>query len=414
MIALLIAVLWVYRGYKRSGQMLILTYLGALVATQMSVTLVFKLDAGFNSPCFLTACQLLLQVFVSHVWVMVKSAYDADGDLQKKSGGRGLLSLVAEVGLFEWIRSFGLLAIIMTGALLAQNAAIMFIGLGLSSILSALTPLLTAFFSSAFGSPFPSRAWMGLAIVSIGAVVALSGLDLKNADGRKKSGVFLALLALVCRALKTTLQDLFMTRSLSSLWQSVPGKSAVSEQATADGTVRRAVSEQAQEVQRTFSPEEVFALQSPLMFAICVIASAALEGYSPWLAVFRSPVSRIQVLLWIGITISSVVSCVFGWTALSVVKLLGAAAAQIVGKLNIVITAILAITLLHEHVGNEELLGGAFLVLGAYVFEKEVSGAKKPPSVTKGAMPPTYSSCPSPETKPAPKDPATVPDVGGG
>jgi len=273
-----------------------------------------------------------------------------------------------------------------------------------------LTPLLTAFFSSLFGKPFPSRAWMGIAIVSIGAVVALSGLNLKNADGRKLSGVFLAMLALVCRALKTTFQDLFMTRSLSNLWQSVPGKGGVSEQATADG----AVSEQAQKAQRTFSPEEVFALQSPLMFAICVIASAALEGASPWLAVFRRPASRIQVLLWIGITISSVVSCVFGWTALSVVKLLGAPAAQIVGKLNIVITAILAIMLLHEHVGNEELLGGAILVLGAYVFEKEVSVAQKRASVTKGAMPPTYSSCPSPETKAASKDPATVPDIGGG
>eukprot|EP00929_Paragymnodinium_shiwhaense_P087300 TRINITY_DN47526_c0_g1_i1.p1 TRINITY_DN47526_c0_g1~~TRINITY_DN47526_c0_g1_i1.p1 ORF type:complete len:490 (-),score=78.97 TRINITY_DN47526_c0_g1_i1:30-1499(-) len=357
MLVLLIAAVWVYRERGRHGQMVITAYLLSLVATQASVTIVFKTFPYFQAPCLLTACQLLFQVLASQTLLKLR-----------EETGSGVVSLITEMGVQEWVKAFFPLAFCMTFAVLAHNASIMYIGLGLSSIMSALTPTITALMCMAFGQRYPLRAWVGMAIVCFGALVTMNSIHLERADRRKFAGCALAFAALICRAMKTTLQDLFMRHSLREVQAMLWSWSCLGP-GVCSASLPKASEDKPQK--QSYDPLQVWALQSPLMFAVCAVTSAWLEGLRPWRLVASAAGLHREAGLVLACLVSAAVSCLLGITALTTVKLLGAAAAQIVGKLNIIITAVFAMTFMNEDVGRAELFGGLILVLGAYIFERE-------------------------------------------
>jgi len=369
-VMLLAIVLWVYRAHGRKCQAMIFVYLFALVSTQASVTLVFRACPSFHAPCLLTTAQLLFQVIVSHFLLQLQH-------FRKGQRSLGVYSLLDTIGVAGWISAFLPLALCLAVSVVAHNASIMYIGLGVSSILSAFTPALTTLFCVIMGQRFPRGAWAGIAVVCLGAMIAVYGMHLETADLRKAVGFCLCIAALVARALKTTLQDAVMKRPFAELQVIAPfGKSSLPAASYLDGAALTGTSQQ------KLAPMEVWALQSPLMFVICAAMSLAVEGMGPWRQIFlldpQMPRSEVH-MLFILLCVTSVLSALLGLVSLSVVQFLGAAASQIVGKLNIIITALLACTVLKESIGGGELIGGLTLVIGAYIFEREVRAAEPTP-----------------------------------
>lgn len=422
---LLSCVMWVYRSHGYKGQFLILTYIGSLVATQASVTIVFRVCPDFNGSCFLTACQLLLQSVVSHFLVrtwrlegLTSGGEEAAPASPSNKVTAGLPALVAEAGgLCEWLQEFGPLALCLSFSLLAHNASIMYIGLGLSSVLSAFSAAVTMLFCAVLGQHFPCMAWLGVAIVSLGGIVTVSGLHLENADRNKAIGCGLAMVAVVMRAAKAAQQELLMSRPSPEAESTLGGYvvhfpasgrdgAAVSaigaaseapglagkvsttapppsprrpaESRSAAGGAAGAVAASgiaARPQRKPFDPLEVLTLQAPLMFASCAVASALTESLEPWRSFRMQHVggSRRHVAnLVLAILFSCALSCFLAVASLSCIKLVGATSSQIVGKFNVLITSTVAMVFMHEKLEPNEIVGCILLVAGAYIFEREV------------------------------------------
>merc|ERR1712216_780779 len=67
-------------------------------------------------------------------------------------------------------------------------------------------------------------------------------------------------------------------------------------------------------------------------------------------------------------------------------KLLGAPATQIVGKLNILIMAMFASVFLEERVDSGEIFGGGIVLFGIYIFERFTRPGSVPPTGQPGRL----------------------------
>eukprot|EP00747_Dinoflagellata_sp_TGD_P225924 gnl/TRDRNA2_/TRDRNA2_99715_c1_seq1.p1 gnl/TRDRNA2_/TRDRNA2_99715_c1~~gnl/TRDRNA2_/TRDRNA2_99715_c1_seq1.p1 ORF type:complete len:243 (-),score=41.46 gnl/TRDRNA2_/TRDRNA2_99715_c1_seq1:41-667(-) len=122
---------------------------------------------------------------------------------------------------------------------------------------------------------------------------------------------------------------------------------------------------------RKYEPMELLALQGPLILCFELLLSACLEGRQPYVALAvrfaRSPTELCSLVAFTFLTALSafILTC----AGLRTMKLLGAPGMQIVGKLNILMVAMISAGLMHERVDSWEVLGGAQVLVGAYIFE---------------------------------------------
>lgn len=222
-----------------------------------------------------------------------------------------------------------------------NNAALLYIGAGLNSIISILTPVSTACLAAVFGTQIPRYAWLGIGIVIIGdAVVTVDAVhSYAHRSGTAvlavAMGIALSLLAMVFRSTKSVLQDHLMNPYSDT------------------GGVAR------------LGPLELWALQAPCLAIVSLFGSLIWDRSAPWLTL---PVTDSSTLLLLAISCACAVVVNVG--GLYCIRMLGATASQIAGKLNILITPALAFIFHGESSSVAQMIGVSIMIVGAMAFER--------------------------------------------
>lgn len=334
--AIISGVVWIFRGYGLQAQISIFLYISTLVSTQILMKCFFNVFKDFKFASFMTATHFLFSVIAT------------EGVLRLQKEPTSFWLLFAERPIHEYFLSMGPLAACVAGSVLANNLSLMYIGAGLNALLSSLTPIVTAVLAVILlGKRYTKGGWFGMIVACSGGwVLAASGMSRASDNPKIMRGVLLSGIALLLRASKAVLNDRQMTD--------------IPKDKTTQGPVRK------------YKPLELLVLSSPLYFGFEIVLSAYLDGFKPYIAIAarfeRSPASLLSLFGFILLTCVS--SCVMTMTALQTMKLLGAPAMQIIGKLNVLITTLVAAGIMHEHIDRGEIFGGCLAVLGIYIFEK--------------------------------------------
>lgn len=209
-------------------------------------------------------------------------------------------------------------------------------------MISLATPIITALMAAMFGLKIAVLAWMGILLTVGGdAVIALDGFNVTIAEGQSVYlflyGVSLAVFAMGTRGAKTVLQDKLMNNYGSE---------------EAD--------------QKKLTPLQSWLLQGPVLIALGLAGTIFKEGLAPFQA-FPAAVASPLVFMIAGNIASA--ACL-NISAMYTIKMLGAPAAQIAGKFNVLVVASLSCAILGETLTLRQGASTLLIICGAALFEK--------------------------------------------
>lgn len=330
---------WIYRRHGTSGQITVVLYVCSLVATQWSMKAFFMTYPTLNYPFWLTSLHSMAQ-FVA-----------TEAILRSQEVPTNFIALVKEQGVSRYLCIMGPIAAVIALSICMNNASLLYIGMGLNSIVSSLTPVPTAILSRLGGKQYPLTAWIGIFIASSGGLIVLySEATQAYTTPRATLGVTCAGIALLLRAAKTTLQDSLLN---------------------AHGGLAPSF--------RKLLPMELIVLQSPLMFTVYSLLSFVFEGIQPYEALWA--LRQRHTSLFTGAleaaSLTAGAALALAWFGMMALKILGAPAMQIAGKLNVLITASFAVIFMNEELQTDEVIGGMLALTGAYIFETSLHSASQ-------------------------------------
>jgi drug/metabolite transporter (DMT)-like permease len=243
-----------------------------------------------------------------------------------------------------WLRSIVPACVCQYLAIAMNNVSLMYIGAGINALISLATPVVTAIVSACFGLKIVSLAWVAILLTIVGdAVVTLEGFKVTTAEGQSASlflyGVILSVVAMGTRGAKTVLQDKLMNNYGDD------------------------------EDQKKLSPLQSWFFQGPVLIALGLTGTVIKEGLAPWQAL---PATLASPLLFPIIGNISAAVCL-NISVMYAIKMLGAPAAQIAGKLNVLVVAALSCALLGETLTLRQGASTLLIIAGAGLFEKAQS-----------------------------------------
>jgi len=337
---------WAYRSHGVKGVAAICTQVLAIVFCQLSTKIVMQ--HGFAFP----TCIALIHFFF--VWV---SSFVMENFSDEPKWWSRKEPLAYDVGWYS--RRILPIAILQTANVVMNTTSLKYIGAGFNSIIGILCPVLTALVSAAFGATFNSMAWLGIVVAIAGdAVISCEGLRNLTLDGQSFGlaffGMILGVGALFARSIRSVLMDCQMNRY------------------------------QSDEACPNLSPLQLIALTSPAVFFFGLALTVALEGLEPF---YQLPFLHFEASVML--LVSSLCAVFLSIMGMCLIKMLGAAAAQIAGKVNILMTVAVSSSFLGEHLTLPFVVGAAMVLLGASFFER----AKEPAALmNKASKQTTYST----------------------
>eukprot|EP00928_Gymnodinium_smaydae_P039473 TRINITY_DN26965_c0_g1_i3.p1 TRINITY_DN26965_c0_g1~~TRINITY_DN26965_c0_g1_i3.p1 ORF type:complete len:396 (+),score=34.65 TRINITY_DN26965_c0_g1_i3:83-1189(+) len=321
----------IWKVLSNRGPLMILAgfgYISSLTAVQLLVKLVSSPPYNFKYPCLLTSIMFLA------VSIAVETVHQAQN--LKPQSSRSL-STMLRAGPFALCNSL---------SVISNNASIVLIGAGVNAALGAATPLATAMLSFSCGAKISSASWMGLFLASIGVTIIVlsapgeSKFDLSNSSVK---GIVLALVATLIRSGKVVSADLLLSPSSYDRPTAPDESNALIQPAS-------------------LTPMEVWRMQAPLLLIISFTCTWRFENVSEaWAAVTPAIVSLTCLCCF--------TACVMNLLSLVVLKEVGATSMQLIGKLNVFITMVLAVVIMHEHISVWVAGGAVVLVCGIVLFE---------------------------------------------
>ncbi|CAE7697974.1 GONST5 [Symbiodinium sp. KB8] len=321
---------YAYRSHGLSGVAVVSTQVMAIMAVQLSTKLV--LQTGFVYPTCIASLHFLC------VWL-------ASWAVERRSGAKdGLLLMDLKSSGYdnaEWyVKRILPIAVLQTLNVVLNTCSLLYIGAGFNAIIGILCPVLTALVSATLGARITSLAWAGMVIAIAGdAVISIEGLKNISKGGSEPLslavfGMSLGVGALFARSVRSVLMDCQMNEY------------------AADKACPR------------LKPTQVVALASPAVFVLGFALTLILEGWKPYMELLSLNTSAALLLAF-----STACAVYLSLMGMVLIKMLGAAAAQIAGKLNILVTVALSSAFLHERLSLGFIVGAAAVLAGAAIFE---------------------------------------------
>ncbi|CAJ1393708.1 unnamed protein product [Effrenium voratum] len=320
-----------YRGQGVLGVWAVCSQVVAIIAVQLSTKMVLR---DYPYPSGIASFHFFSVWFASTLlsWGNV-SACPAP-------------SPVKSVRSVSWyVRRILPIAVLQTLNVVLNTTSLVYIGAGFNALIGILCPVVTALVAACLGSAFSTRAWLGILLAICGdAVISVEGVHTITKAGEPLRvaviGMVLGGGALIARAVRSVLMDCQMNEY--------------------------AADKECPKLQ----PLELIALQSPAILVLGVLLTLCLEGVRPYEALFELDQGPGAMLVF-----SAACAVYLTYMGMILIKMLGAAAAQIAGKLNILVTVALSSAFLEEAMSPLFLLGAVGVLCGAGIFERAKAGA---------------------------------------
>jgi len=332
-VAIFIGICIAYRGHGVYGLHVILSQVAAIIATQLSTKAL--MNDGFKYPLTITSFHFAC-VFIT---IVCWRAYIA------ASGMKDSLTVIF-VGrsscLVWYIRRLAPIAVLQCINVGCNTWSLLYVEAGFNALIGILAPIVTAMVAAACGSSISGMGWFGICLAIVGdGLVSTEGTRLAMRHGEAYGivlfGIGLGISAMLARSVRTVLIDCQMN---------VYAKDADCPK---------------------LSPIELAALLSPSIMCMGILNAVVVEGvdgFKQLLAPWHLSLYALSMLI-----LSTTTAVYLTIMGLVLVKLLGASAAQIAGKLNILVTIALSSAFLGESLSALEILGGVIVLIGATIFE---------------------------------------------
>lgn len=315
-----------YKGHGMARLSILMTYIITLTTIQLTLKYVMNY---FPYPLFLSTMHFVFSVPAAFLLLHITGGSYPDVQILSPKFHSWYMRNIAPTVLALYL------------SIAMNNVSLSYIGAGLNGIISLGTPVVTALIARLFGMKIALFAWMGILLCIGGdAAVAWTGLSVSAAQGQNKQvfivGCVLSFLAMGTRGLKTVLQDKLMN-----------------SYGDTEDTIK-------------LTPLQNWILQGPLLITFGFAGTLLAEGSAPWKALpafLASPVLRPLI----GNVASAVI---YNISAMYTIKMLGAPAAQIAGKLNVLIVAALSCAWFGETLTMKEALSAFLIIAGANMYEK--------------------------------------------
>mmetsp|Transcript_68887 Transcript_68887/g.222669 ORF Transcript_68887/g.222669 Transcript_68887/m.222669 type:complete len:360 (+) Transcript_68887:88-1167(+) len=310
-------------------------YIISLTATQLLMAELTNRPFEYRFPAWVTVLH-----FIS-CWIFCLLYWLVSGDFNKCSP--------RSLSLRRYTINIVPITLTLPIGVACNNMALMYMAPGLTAIISALSPVVTAVLSILFGRAMHRVAILGLLVALLGAVI-ISLSEVRFGVGRQGAsvaGLCFALAAVALRALKSVLQDRLLNASEYMREEEKP----------------------LAKDQQSITPMHMWAVQSPPMILVAVAYAACTESLTK--AVHQLTVHNVCLML---------VTCVSA-TALNIlgattIKALGASLMQAIGKLNMVFTVAFSVAFLGEQLPVKVLIGACVMLAGVIIYEKADSWSR--------------------------------------
>lgn len=336
-----LGIAYAYSPHGVAGIAIITTQIAAIASVQLSTK--YVLQSGFRFPMTITSIHFTCVALACFIW----STYQASQG--KKDLMRRMLENRAEYAESAafYSRRFAPPGFLHTANVVMNTVSLEYIGAGLNSLIGIMTPLSTALVAYAFGAPISSVGWAGIMVAIFGdAIISSGGLTPMSAGGTGLNlafiGMALAVGALLARSTRTVLMDCQMNAYAGD--QDCP----------------------------RLEPVETVVMISPVALTSAYLVSVSFEGVTPFQRLLTlEPMTAAMLLL-------SIFSALYlTFMGMVLVKMLGASAAQIAGKLNVLVTVALSSAFLGEEMTSEFVVGATLVLAGAATFEFGQKGAAR-------------------------------------
>mmetsp|Transcript_22725 Transcript_22725/g.71353 ORF Transcript_22725/g.71353 Transcript_22725/m.71353 type:complete len:374 (+) Transcript_22725:35-1156(+) len=313
-------------------------YVISLTLTQLLMSELASRPFLYRYPAFVSMLHFVgCWLFTAGYWVVVGDP----GKCHPRSFGSAR----------RFLREIVPVALALPAAVACNNIALLYIGPGLNAVIGALTPMATAMLSVLLGRRMVALAWVGLFIALAGAVfVSLSEVAgaLDRVTGRHHLiGVAFSLAAVVCRSLKSVLQDRVLNLEAYGRGEAGSGE---------ERSLLAAKNE-------PISPMHLWAVQSPPMVVVSLAYALCTESV-------RGAVRHLSLQNAALILITCVSATTLNIMSAVTIKALGASLMQAIGKLNVFVLIAFSVSFLDEVLPLKVAIGAGILLLGILVFER--------------------------------------------
>lgn len=321
-----------YRSHGAVGVLHMMVYISSVIGCQLTMKYVLT---AFPHPLLMSFVHFSLTLCVVLGW-------------KWWSTPQGERSRAPSYSPYWYTTRIAPIAISLFGTVAANNASLLYIGAALNSILGILTPVITAVLAAAFGLRITFWAWVGITIALLGDAILTCDVISSLSKGGSAfwsfiTGICFSFAAMGFRAFKTVLQDAVMNSTYKF-----------------------------DEEEPKVDPAELWALQGPMVVFLALICTVTWDGLGPMLALLELDWA---VLGMVGLSCICAVYVNIG--GMHMIKMLGAPASQIAGKLNILVTTALASAFMGERLTTFEICGASVILLGATIFERSQHSDKQ-------------------------------------
>jgi len=328
-IIFMLGVAYAYKGHGAKGLSVLMIYITSLIGVQLTMKQVLH---SFPYPLFLGTLHFIFSLISVHTALKVTGEKSADADFQCPKFQKWYLRAIVPTCICQFL------------AITLNNVSLVYIGAGINAMISLATPVVTALVASVFGLKIMGLAWVAI-LITIGgdALITMDGFKVAAAEGQPAYlfvyGVWLSIFAMGTRGAKTVLQDKLMNNYGN------------------------------EEDQKKLTPLQSWSLQGPLLIAFGIAGTLLKEGLAPWKAFPAAVASPTLLPMMANIAIAACLNI----SAVYAIKQLGAPAAQIAGKLNVLVVAVLSCALLGETLTLRQGGSSLLILAGAGLFEKAQS-----------------------------------------
>jgi len=328
-IVFMFGIAYAYKGHGVTGLSVLMIYITSLIGVQMTMKHVLH---SFPYPLFLGTLHFIFSLIAVHTALKVTGEKLPDTDAKCPKFQKWYLRAIVPTCICQFL------------AITLNNVSLVYIGAGINAMISLATPVVTALVASVFGLKIMALSWVAI-LITIGgdALITMDGFSVASAEGQPAYlflyGVWLSIFAMTTRGAKTVLQDKLMNNYGN------------------------------EDDHKKLTPLQSWSLQGPLLIAFGVVGTLLKEGLAPWNAFPATVASPVVLPMMANIAIAACLNI----SAVYAIKLLGAPAAQIAGKLNVLVVAVLSCALLGETLTLRQGASSLLILAGAALFEKAQS-----------------------------------------
>eukprot|EP00746_Dinoflagellata_sp_MGD_P152164 gnl/MRDRNA2_/MRDRNA2_83473_c0_seq3.p1 gnl/MRDRNA2_/MRDRNA2_83473_c0~~gnl/MRDRNA2_/MRDRNA2_83473_c0_seq3.p1 ORF type:complete len:415 (+),score=81.86 gnl/MRDRNA2_/MRDRNA2_83473_c0_seq3:103-1245(+) len=317
---------YAYRGYGAKGLTGLMVYITALITVQLTMKQVLK---AFPYPCFMSTIHFIFTLAGVHVALKVAGESHPDMNFTCPKFQKWYLKNIVPTCICQYL------------AIALNNVSLIYIGAGINAMIGLATPVVTALVAAVFGMKIVALAWVGVLLTVAGdGIITLDGFSVTAAEGSNVGlfiyGVSLSVFAMGTRGAKTVLQDKLMNNYGND------------------------------EEHKNLTPLQSWAMQGPLLIALGMLGTVVKEGLAPWQALPAAVASPALLFMILNVMCAACLNI----SAVYAIKMLGAPAAQIAGKLNVLVVASLSCALLGETLTLKQGASTILIIGGATLFEK--------------------------------------------